>query len=108
MSKELFDAAVEFRTEYLSRLRYLTEAIPVIVPQTKEDAQKIRVGMDMLAMLGDQLVKAETLGEFGRILDLDELEDRWDDTKALLESKAAEIVRSESYRLGNILDGDNT
>lgn len=106
MSKELFDKAESFRREFVSCLNYLEESLPIIIPQTKEDEVKMGVGLNLLSRIQDELNQAQDLTDFDQILDLDELEDSWDETLRSLDNGVSKLAESEATRVASLLSDE--
>lgn len=101
MSKVQYDTFLEMRSYFQSELSVLKDVIPMLIPVDEEDDQAFRLLMNMLDDLNNRMQSATSLSDISDIIDLDALEEDWDDQKhaimQMTENAKKVINSSEKY-----------
>lgn len=101
MSKVQYDTFLEMRKYFQRQLDVLVDVIPMLIPVDKEDAQAFRLLMNMLDDLNSRMQNATSLSDVSDIIDLDALEEVWEDQKEIIETMTntakKRILSTEQY-----------
>ena len=92
MSKKQLEAVNDFRNELHKRVEFLSDALSIIIPITKEDEEMIKVGIDMLTSFDNELQSAQSLRELSEYVDVDKITEQWEDTKELINRRARSMT----------------
>lgn len=94
MSKRQLDVANDFREEFHKRVEFLQKSISVIIPITDEDANLLKMGVEMLTSFDEELQSAETLRDFSEFVDVEQLANQWPDIKQKAETTSMAVPDS--------------
>lgn len=94
MSKRQLDVANDFREEFHKRVEFLQKSISVIIPITEEDANLLKMGVEMLTSFDEELQSAETLRDFSEFVDVEQLANQWPDIKQKAEMTSMAVPDS--------------
>lgn len=101
MSKVQYDTFLEMREYFQRQLDVLTDVIPMLIPVDEEDAQVFQLLMNMLGDLNGRMQNATSLSDVSDIIDLDALEEVWEDQKEIIETMTntakKRILSTEQY-----------
>ena len=85
MSKAEFNMLKQFREKTVNGLDSLIYNIPILIPQTKEDETRFKVGLDMLNDLKAELSdETKSMAELNEIIDIDAVLQDYDEIMTIL------------------------
>ena len=85
MSKAEFNMLKQFRGKTVNVLDLLINDIPILIPQTKEDETRFKVGLDMLNDLKAELSdETKSMAELNEIIDIDAVLQDYDEIMTIL------------------------
>lgn len=101
MSKVQYDTFLEMRKYFQRQFDVLVDVIPMLIPVDKEDAQAFQLLMNMLDDLNSRMQNATSLSDVSDIIDLDALEEVWEDQEEIIETMTSSakkrILSTEQY-----------
>lgn len=80
MSRRQYEIVQDFTKLFTERLKYLQEVLPMVEPLTPTDEKELRLSMSLLEAMEEEL-QTRDLSEIATILDIDKLEETWDQRK---------------------------
>lgn len=84
MSKVQYDSFLKMREFFHKEVETLHEVIPILIPVSEEDEQTFALMLNMLQDIDRRLQAAETLGDVSDLLNMDALEDPWEEQQHLI------------------------
>lgn len=85
MSKAEFNMLKQFRGKTVNVLDLLINDTPILIPQTKEDETRFKVGLDMLNDLKAELSdETKSMAELNEIIDIDAVLQDYDEIMTIL------------------------
>lgn len=103
MAREDAEVINEFKEISVNYLKDVMMVLPAIIPQTKDDKELFREGLEEMAKLVYDLENAETIRELSRFMDVQKIAEDFDmNTIKQLDQSIRNTARQSVLRLGEL------
>lgn len=105
MSKRQYDSFMEMREYFREQVNQLEEMVGFLKPTSKDDELILKKLMSMLRILNDRMQEAESLSDVADIIDMEALEEDWDDISSKLSQYSESVEKEVDGYINHYVEG---